>query len=551
VRKIIVMLFAILGFIPLNSVVPTWTAPMTVPLLNSSSVPSSPEVVVDLNGNATAIWVETDSMGNSNIVSSSLPFGSTSWSGPTQLSVAAMSVFPQLAVDSNGDVFAIWIESTNGSTGTVTANIQVASTWGSATSLSTSAMASVPQIASGGNLNAVAVWLEFSQVTSNTCLSGTWGGMNEVISPTGALFPQIAINEVGSNAVASWHLLSAASPFNNNVFVATKTLGGSFGSASIFSDGTDQSVFARVAVDNNGNFIAVWYEYDIGASSEIINVALQARANENGNNQNIATITNYFGLSNPATLIANVEFDSTGNAIAVWNNSLYGSSYYVALSVNVFTNLLNNLPWSTISYPSFNDNYALDCDVAAAGSNSLLIWMHQDPASGLSQILSTLRGLNSTLGSATGTVEVSSSGNNAFPSIGAVQTSSLPPTLYAIAVWVNNTNPPTVNSLQWSNGNWSSTALEPATSLALTPVSTNLGVFTEISKTITWTANPASGVSGYRIYRLIGSDQFLIGQVSSSTTQFVDYNRTGATDTYGIATVDVYGNESAQAVISG
>lgn len=526
---------------------------MTVPQLSSASNPSAQDIVVDSNGNATAIWVETDSMGNSNVVASNLQFNTANWSAPVQLSFATKSVSPQISADANGNVYAIWLESTNGLTGTVVSKTYSAGSWGSATSLSASATASFPQIGAGGNLNAVAVWLEGNAVNSKTNIAGVWGGVAETISTSGAVFPQVAVNKTGTKAVASWHVPSGATPPVNNVYIASKTIGMNFSAAQLFSDPATQSVFARVAIDNSGNFVAVWYMYNLTQNGNFINLMLQARAQENGILQSIATLNSFGGNINPNKLVARIAIDDSGDAIAFWNNSIDGGLYYISTAYNDVQVLMNSSDWNQTIQIEWKDIYALDLDISAGVSDALAVWMSQDPLTGNSQIYGAGKSLlgNSIRYSLTTPSAISNAGNNAFPRISVMETGTNPPNLYGIALWQNKTSPAANNTLQWASGVWTNASNSPPTALGISVNSNNLGVFTEIQKTISWTANPSSNVVAYHIYRIVNSESFFIAEVDASTTQFTDSNASAGTDTYGISTLDGFGNESAMAQVSG
>ena len=79
-----------------------WSTPTAI---SSGANASEPSVVMDSNGNVTAVWVE-----NNIVYTSTLPTGGT-WNSPTALSnLSNIASNPILGVDSSGNVTALWIE---------------------------------------------------------------------------------------------------------------------------------------------------------------------------------------------------------------------------------------------------------------------------------------------------------------------------------------------------------------------------------------------------------------------------------------------------------
>ncbi len=85
----------------------TWSAPPLDASLTGGNA-DVPQVAVDPNGNAVAVWQRFD--GASTIIqSATLSFGSTAWSPITDLSAAGQdAIDPQVAVDASGNAVAVW-----------------------------------------------------------------------------------------------------------------------------------------------------------------------------------------------------------------------------------------------------------------------------------------------------------------------------------------------------------------------------------------------------------------------------------------------------------
>lgn len=102
-KKILSVIFTILFFNQIIGSDIAWTFP---PLpISSVDVEEDPSVVVDANGNVTAVWSE-----NGVVKASDLPLNGN-WSMPVSLSSSiATASSPELEVDSSGNATVIWIE---------------------------------------------------------------------------------------------------------------------------------------------------------------------------------------------------------------------------------------------------------------------------------------------------------------------------------------------------------------------------------------------------------------------------------------------------------
>lgn len=84
-----------------------------------------PKVIVDVNGNATAVWFRYNQLGstytNVILLASQLPSGSTSWALPTPLSDMLSNrnpadLFTRLNTDNSGNIVVLWTSSIDGAT---------------------------------------------------------------------------------------------------------------------------------------------------------------------------------------------------------------------------------------------------------------------------------------------------------------------------------------------------------------------------------------------------------------------------------------------------
>jgi hypothetical protein len=89
--------------------------------------------------------------------------------------------------------------------------------------------------------------------------------------------------------------------------------------------------------------------------------------------------------------------------------------------------------------------------------------------------------------------------------------------------------------------------VQPPSNLAVTYGSTSVGVFTDLTATLTWTASSSSRAVAYNIYR----DSIFVTQVPSTTLSYVDHNRDHSeSGTYGVATINNQFSQSSTATIT-
>jgi len=144
-----------------------WSSPL---VLGSGT---SPQVGTDQNGNAIAIWVDAPLSTSSNQVSVA-HFDKTTrvWSAPLQLSGAGVNSIPQIAVNANGFAIAVWVQgfpfavvssSFDATTRVWSAPVQLSAVSTTTTTFNTSAnSASLPQISLDSFNRGIAIWQNFS-----------------------------------------------------------------------------------------------------------------------------------------------------------------------------------------------------------------------------------------------------------------------------------------------------------------------------------------------------------------------------------------------------
>jgi hypothetical protein len=514
-KKILCLLFTFVFLSHLYSGNINWSTPPTVlsgPGLNASD----PHVAIDTNGDAVAVWVE-----NNFVKAGSKPVNGN-WSTEVTLSVTGASS-PKVVMDHNGNATAIWLENGEIKAATKTLN----GNWTSSTALSSS-NASSPTLCVDAAGDVIAAWTRNSKLETSTKLFGMSWQTVVSFSGTAATSPTVAVGGAGSNTrgVIVWQGTSSGT---NVIYSTTRLLSGSWSAAQIISATTNNAAFPSAAVDAYANITAIWYAYDLAVNGfKNVTVSSACLPVSTGVWGKVKKLSQP-GIRDPSTLMASVAYDSIGNAIALWTISFDDETYNLESAVKPV-----NANWSdpvdlvssnlytfaaTLSVTSFGDVLGL---YMFYNGNSLLI---QSVESDINGYLNNFWSVP---------ITISQGADNAFPKIAASLNGNV---MNAVAVWVNYNG--TNNSVVAVTG--SKTLLLPPSNLTVAQSVHNFGVFTEYYNTLTWHASTDPNVVGYLIFR----NGLFLAQVGSDTLFFIDDNRAqNGTETYSVTAVDAQQSQS-------
>jgi hypothetical protein len=339
---------------------------------------TSPQVAIDSNGNAIAVWYQDDGV-RLNIYANRYDALSRSWGLAESIETdnAGDAWVPQVAVDPNGNAIAVWYQN-NGVRYNIYANRydEVSNSWGPAALIETdnTGSASAPQVAIDSIGNAIAVWMQDDGVRLNIhanrydVLSDSWGSAEliETDNVGDASFPQVAVNQNG-NAVAVWVQDDGLrySIYANRYDALSR----SWGAAELIeADNAEHAFKPDIAVPPNGNAVAVWFQYD--------GVRYNIHANS------------YDELSRSWGLAESIETDNSGDA---WNHEVVADRNGNAIAVwtqhdgvryNIYANCYDALSGSWGSAKLIDaDNIgdAWEPHVAAdPNGNAIVVWMQDD-----------------------------------------------------------------------------------------------------------------------------------------------------------------------------
>jgi len=245
-----------------------------------------PEVAMDPSGNAIAVWQQYDGE-RDNIWSNRYTPG-VGWGTQTPIENdnAGPATSPQVAVDANGNAIAVW-QQYDGERDNIWSNRYTATTggWSTAELIETEdgGEASEPQVAMDRSGNAVAVWSQFDgtsfDIWSNR-YEGTWGTAQRIEdNETGAaLSPQVAMDASGS-AVVVW-----TQPHGAHTSIWSSRYATSFGwlgeePIESYDQGGATAPQVAMAMEPNGSATAVWTQR-VGGNDEIWSNRLELRDSE-------------------------------------------------------------------------------------------------------------------------------------------------------------------------------------------------------------------------------------------------------------------------------
>lgn len=278
-----------------------------------------PGIVIDSNGNAIAVWRQWDGM-TSNIWSNRYD-SKTGWGKEKliELDNKGNAHNPYIAANDNGNAVVVWSQS-DGTHYNIWSNQYNKNTgWGTAQLIETDNIddADNPVIVINDNGNAIAVWSQSDGTRYNIWsnrydknIGWRTAKMIETNNDGNAYHPQITIDSNG-NAVAVWYQWDGR---RNNIWSNIYKAAAGWGSAVLIETSDDGDAYnPQLAVDSRGNAVAVWYMWDVDGSTIWFN------------NYITETGWNAAGLldsgNNGYIYYPGIAVDSNGNALAVWSQS--------------------------------------------------------------------------------------------------------------------------------------------------------------------------------------------------------------------------------------
>ena len=271
---------------------------------------NNPQLAIDANGNALAVWSQDDGTRN-NIVANRYD-AVTGWGSAmlVEHDDTGDAADPQISFATNGDAVAVWLQS-DGTRGNVVSNrYTVGAGWGTATLVETAAVDPYdPQIVADRNGDMIAIWAQFdgthTNIVVNRATAAGWGTVAPITDTINAFLPQIATDSQG-NALAIWVQQNGSA---YDAWAARYT-GGSWGAPALL---TPNAASPHLAFDAGGNALAVGASDD-GARTNIW--ASRFDAHTGWGPSSLIETDDAGGALEPQ-----IAIDAQGNALAVWYQS--------------------------------------------------------------------------------------------------------------------------------------------------------------------------------------------------------------------------------------
>jgi hypothetical protein len=279
---------------------------------------------------------------------------------------------PQIAMDASGNALAVW-EQRGAVANTIRANHYNTGTgWGADEWIGNNPFgdAYAPQIAMNASGSAQAVWQQSDgtrdNIWSNRYSPGTGWGTAALIESnnTGfAIDPQVALDSSG-NALAVWALFDGA---RDNVWANRYSPGAGWGTPELIETGSaGDAGSAQVAFDASGNALAVWRQSD-GMRNNIW--ANRYSPSTGWGAAEVIETDNAGSGGNPQ-----VAFDASGNALVVWQQS-------DGARTNVWSNRYSpGTGWGAAELIETNNTGdAIDPQLALESSgDAMVVWSQDD-----------------------------------------------------------------------------------------------------------------------------------------------------------------------------
>jgi hypothetical protein len=361
-----------------------------------------PQVAIDDDGNAIAVWVEDNGMGTGffDVWARRYVASNGTWDTAIELGYGGYLAGPQfggdpqVAFDSDGNAIVVWgyTFSPAGNSVIVARRYTVEDdAWSAEVTIGDTAgtrnRIQFPQIGIDSSGNAIIVWeqegpsFDFFSIQSSryTVADDTWSQARPLEFGGGsATEVQIAVDGDG-NAIVVWSWVISGGN-DDIVYVRYAVADDSWTlPVSLRTKPPMMSWFPQISMDPDGNAIVVWQQYDITLSQ----FEMRATHFTTADGMWSAPATIDAGTGN--ALNADIDFDASGNAMAVWQQD--GASGIDDIFVSFYTAAGDS--WSTPGIIDIDDGIAGLPKIAVdPAGNAIVVW-EQDDGTGIFDVQAT------------------------------------------------------------------------------------------------------------------------------------------------------------------
>jgi Bacterial Ig-like domain len=328
------------------------------------------KVAFDTSGNAIAVWAQSD--GVHETIWSNRYTPATGWGAPAQVQTSTEdSNAPAISIDSTGNALVVWDGTPDGVNVYIYASrYTAASGWSAEVQISGStAQSGTTDIAGDANGDAVALWVQFDGARNTVwgahyTVAGGWSPSVAVGNGAGAARSSRLAMDADGNVLAVW---AQSDGTRNNIWSNRYDAVTGWGtSALIETDDAGTASFPRVKFDSHGNATAVWYQSN-GTVSTI-------RSNRYVAGTGWGSAIPIEGVHAGDAALARLAVDPSGDAIVAWEQSdgtrvsIWSNRYSIASG------------WGTetmIQPPPAGDAAEPWVDIDSHG-NALTVWTQSD-----------------------------------------------------------------------------------------------------------------------------------------------------------------------------
>lgn len=350
----------------------------------NSATARDPQIAVDPAGNAVLVWTQF-SGARGDIWANRLTAGDQSF-GVAELVETddrGSAEGAVVAIDPLGRAVAVWSQTISTHLDLLGSQDSLSTVWGPSVFVEAENAGSArdADIAVDASGSAVAVWAQFDGTrydirANRKTATGSWGVDRVIENDAGnASQPSVAVSRVG-DAVAVWEQDDGV---RRSIWANQFSLAGGWGTAALIELNNDGNAGeAQVAVDTQGNAIAVWSQ----ATGTLFSIWASRHTASGGWSTPELIETDDSGSAHEPQL----AFDGSGNAHVVWSqvSGVPGSLY-----VNIWTNHFSvSSGWGQASLLETNDvgdAYTPQIAVDTAG-NALAVWFHEFEPGGRTSI---------------------------------------------------------------------------------------------------------------------------------------------------------------------
>ncbi len=344
----------------------------------------SPQVAMDNSGDAIVVWYQSD--GSNNQIFKAEYRGGV-WSLPSSLTDNISpdtrdAVVPQVAMDNNGNAIITWMQRDASNFYQIFKSTYSGGVWTNPSSLSDNISpdgthAENPMVAMDDNGQAIIVWLQYDgsdERVYKSTFDGTWHNptdLTDSISPAtkDASYAGVAMSNDGTATIVWQESDGSDYQIFRSIYDGSTWTDPSSLTDNISPDG-ESAEEPQVAMDNNGNAIITWMQYD-GSDWRIFKSEYRSGAWTD------PSISDGISFSGSDAEYPEVAMDNNGNAIITWlqsdgtNQQVFKSEYRGGVWTSWPSSLTDNISpdGQDAEYPEV----AMDNN-----GNAIITWMQSD-----------------------------------------------------------------------------------------------------------------------------------------------------------------------------